>query len=42
MFQYRPEWRASEVPEIQRRLSKDEMEKAIHLAEEAKLTNFIT
>jgi putative pyruvate formate lyase activating enzyme len=42
MFQYRPEWRASEVPEIRRFLSKDEMEKAIHLAKEAKLTNFIT
>jgi putative pyruvate formate lyase activating enzyme len=42
MFQYRPEWRAYEILELQRRLSKDEMEKADQLAKEAKLTNFIT
>jgi putative pyruvate formate lyase activating enzyme len=42
MFQYRPEWRAREVPELQRGLSEDEMDKAVRLAEEAKLTNFIT
>jgi putative pyruvate formate lyase activating enzyme len=42
MFQYRPEWRAHEIPGMQRRLSKNEMEKAIQLAEEAKLENFIT
>jgi len=42
MFQYRPEWRAYEIPELHRRLTKDEMERAIQLAKEAKLTNFIT
>jgi putative pyruvate formate lyase activating enzyme len=42
MFQYRPEWRAYEVPELRRRLTHDEMERAIQLAKEAKLTNFIT
>jgi len=42
MFQYRPEWRAHEIPELQRRLSRDEMEKATRLATEAKLANFIT
>jgi putative pyruvate formate lyase activating enzyme len=41
MFQYRPEWRAYEIPELQRRLSRDEMEKAVQLAKEAKLVNFI-
>jgi len=42
MFQYRPEWRAYEIPELRRRLTKDEMEKAVYLAKEAKLENFIT
>jgi putative pyruvate formate lyase activating enzyme len=42
MFQYRPEWRANEIPELRRRLSKDEMEKAVQLAEKAGLRNFIT
>jgi putative pyruvate formate lyase activating enzyme len=42
MFQYRPEWRAYEIPELRRRLTKNEMEKAILLAREAKLANFIT
>jgi putative pyruvate formate lyase activating enzyme len=42
MFQYRPEWRAHEIPELRRRLSKDEMEKAVQLAEKAGLRNFIT
>jgi len=42
MFQYRPEWRAHEVPELRRRLSRSEMERAIELAKEAGLTNFIT
>jgi putative pyruvate formate lyase activating enzyme len=39
MFQYRPEWRAHEIPELRRRLSKDEMEKAVQLAEKAGLRN---
>jgi putative pyruvate formate lyase activating enzyme len=42
MFQFRPEWRAHEIPELRRRLSKDEMEKAVQLAENAGLKNFIT
>jgi len=42
MFQYRPEWRAYEIPELRRRLTRDEMERAIKLAKEAGLTNFIT
>jgi len=42
MFQYRPEWRAYEMPELQRRLTRNEMERAIELAKEAGLTNFIT
>jgi putative pyruvate formate lyase activating enzyme len=42
MFQYRPEWRAYEVPELRRRLTSSEMRQAVHLAKAAKLTNFIT
>ena len=42
MFQYRPEWRAYEVPELRRRLTAKEMERAIELAKETGLTNFIT
>ncbi len=42
MFQYRPEWRAHEIPELRRRLIKNEMETAIKLAKEAGLKNFIT
>jgi len=42
MFQYRPAWRAHEVPELRRRLARSEMDKAIQLASEAELTNFIT
>jgi putative pyruvate formate lyase activating enzyme len=42
MFQYRPEWRAHEIPELRRRLTRDEMETAIKLAKEAELENFIT
>jgi putative pyruvate formate lyase activating enzyme len=42
MFQYRPEWKAYEIPELRRRLTRNEMERAIQLAKEAGLTNFIT
>jgi len=42
MFQYRPEWRADEIPELRRRLIGSERERAIQLAKEAGLTNFIT
>jgi putative pyruvate formate lyase activating enzyme len=42
MFQYRPEWKAHEVPELRRRLTTEEMQRAVQLAEQAGLTNFIT
>lgn len=42
MFQYHPEWRAHEVPELRRRLTEAERKRAIELAKEAELTNFIT
>jgi len=42
MFQYRPEWKAYEIPELRRRLTKDEKKRAVQLAKEANLTNFIT
>jgi putative pyruvate formate lyase activating enzyme len=42
MFQYRPEWRASEIPELRRKLWNVEMDRAIALAKEAGLVNFIT
>ncbi len=42
MFQYRPEWRAHEIPELRRRLSKEETNKAVKLAEQSRLINFIT
>ncbi len=40
MFQYRPEWRAEEIPELRRRLNSSEMKRAIELAREAGLSNF--
>ncbi len=42
MFQYRPEWKAHEIPELRRRLTRSEMNRAVQLAKEAGLTNFIT
>jgi putative pyruvate formate lyase activating enzyme len=42
LFQYRPEWRVREIPELNRSLTKDEIERAIKLAREAKLTNCMT
>ena len=42
MFQYRPEWRAHEIPELRRRLTSDERARAVRLAKEAGLRNFIT
>jgi putative pyruvate formate lyase activating enzyme len=42
LFQYRPEWQAHEIPELRRRLSKDEMEKAVQLSNKAGLKNIIT
>jgi len=42
MFQYRPEWRSHEIPELRRCLIEKERNRAIELAKEAGLTNFIT
>jgi len=42
MFQYRPEWQAYEVPELRRKLTKAEMQKALRLAEQAGLKNLVT
>jgi putative pyruvate formate lyase activating enzyme len=42
MSQYRPEWRAFEIPELRRRLTKEEKAKAIGFAKEAGLINFVT
>jgi putative pyruvate formate lyase activating enzyme len=42
MFQYRPEWRAHEIPELRRRLNKNEQEKALQLAREAELKNIVS
>jgi putative pyruvate formate lyase activating enzyme len=42
MFQYRPEWRAHEIPELRRGLDRDEILMAAQLAKETGLTNFIT
>jgi len=42
MFQYRPEWRAHEIPELRRRLTHEERNRAVELAKEAGLDNFIT
>jgi putative pyruvate formate lyase activating enzyme len=42
MFQYRPEWRAHEIPELRRKLTGNEMRRTLELAKEVGLTNFIT
>jgi len=42
MFQYRPEWRAYELPELNRGLTDEEKNQVIRFAKEAGLTNFIT
>ncbi|RLF85534.1 radical SAM protein, partial [Thermococci archaeon] len=39
MFQYRPEYRAYKYPEIDRRLTNDEMLKAVQLVKEFGLKN---
>jgi putative pyruvate formate lyase activating enzyme len=41
MFQYRPEWRAKERPELRRRLSQDEIAEAKKIAEEIGLKNLV-
>ena len=42
MWQYRPEWRAWEVPELKRRLTSAERKLSLTIAEEAGLKNYIT
>jgi putative pyruvate formate lyase activating enzyme len=42
MFQYRPEWQASSIPELRRKLTAAEAERAVQLARNAKLVNIIT
>jgi putative pyruvate formate lyase activating enzyme len=42
MFQYRPEWRAHQIPELRRRLTRNEMERSISLAKKYGLTNYVT
>ena len=41
MFQYRPEWRAHEIPELHRRLTKSEMKKAVQFAKKVGLRNLV-
>ncbi len=41
MFQYRPEWRARERSELSRRLTRQEINEAIMMAEEAGLKNLV-
>lgn len=41
MDQYRPEWRAHEIPELRRRLTRNEFNEAVRMARSAGLTNFI-
>ncbi len=42
MFQYHPEWRSHEIPELRRKLTKKERERAITLAKDAGLTNYLS
>ena len=41
MFQYRPEWRARERPELRQRLSRREIKEAVMIAEEVGLKNLV-
>jgi putative pyruvate formate lyase activating enzyme len=41
MFQYRPEWRANEVPELRRKLTKGEIERVLQLAEDVGLRDVV-
>jgi putative pyruvate formate lyase activating enzyme len=41
MFQYRPEWRASERRELGRTLNREEIEEARRIAREAGLKNLV-
>lgn len=42
MDQYRPEWRAHEVPELRRSLTREEFNEAMQMAKDTGLTNLIT
>jgi putative pyruvate formate lyase activating enzyme len=42
LFQYHPDWRSQEIPELRRRLNKEEMKKAVQLGQNAKLANIVT
>ncbi|MCP8319274.1 MAG: radical SAM protein [Candidatus Methylarchaceae archaeon HK01B] len=42
MWQYTPHWRAHEIPELRRRLKREEMERTTRIAKEVGLENFIT
>ncbi len=41
MFQYRPEWRAHELPELRRRLTNEEIASATSTAKKANLANLV-
>ncbi|MCW4050203.1 MAG: radical SAM protein [Candidatus Bathyarchaeota archaeon] len=41
MFQYRPEWRAGERPELKRELTSEEVAEARHIADEIGLRNLV-
>jgi putative pyruvate formate lyase activating enzyme len=42
MFQYRPEWRAKERPDMRRRLTTEEMDEALKIAKDAGLKNLVS
>jgi putative pyruvate formate lyase activating enzyme len=42
MFQYRPQWRANEISELSRKLTRTEMDKALELTKHAGLKNLLT
>jgi putative pyruvate formate lyase activating enzyme len=41
MFQYRPEWRAREISELRRQVSRQERKKAVQIAEKSGLKNLV-
>ncbi len=41
MFQYRPEWRAGERPELNRKLTQNEIDEARKMADEIGLKNLV-
>jgi len=41
MFQYHPEWRAREMPELSRRLKAEEISEARQMAEDIGLLNLV-